>query len=647
MLAALTILATLPAGIAIPASAAATGSISGTVTVPAGVDVTGLAVNTVSGPTYKYLPISADGKFTLTGLEAGKYKLNFSTNGGPEQVYRTFYGGLTFSAATVIDVGEGQSVTGITQALKAGGKIRGAVALPEGVSAKDISVSAGSSTYSDEATPSADGTFEVGPLAPGTYQVSFSARIEPSPVVPARYTAGASQPKDIAISEGTTATGVNQTLKPAAFISGILSVPTGGDPFNGYVEAVSTTTPNSYAGSAEITSGGTYTVGGLEAGTYKLRFSSFNVSTYANMWHGGVPIADSSPAVTVSAAQKLTGLSDVAVKAATITGTATPPAADKTADVQAISADGQLIRAGQASPGSASFTINGLFPGTYKVQFNRSSGVATTSEGQFYKNLPESKGAAAATPVTVTAGQTVSNINATAQLGGTLTGKIIGSAGTPLNNVPIRVYTKDGSLATRGAQTAADGTFKVTGLSTGNYLVSANMLAATPGPIFSGNTLTEANAMPVGVTVGKNTDLGTLSYATPGGSTPTFSDVPAGSQFSTEIRWLAENGISTGWTEADGSVTFRPLQPVNRDAMAAFMYRLAGKPAFTAPAVSPFADVPAGAQFYKEITWLAAQGISTGWSEADQTKTYRPLEPVNRDAMAAFMYRYNTKFGSK
>ena len=120
---------------------------------------------------------------------------------------------------------------------------------------------------------------------------------------------------------------------------------------------------------------------------------------------------------------------------------------------------------------------------------------------------------------------------------------------------------------------------------------------------------------------------------------PVFSDVPAGAQFSTEISWMASAGISTGWTEADGSTTFRPLTPVNRDAMAAFMYRLAGKPAFTPPASSPFTDVPATSQFYKEITWLAAQGISTGWTEADGSKTYRSLTPVNRDAMAAFMYR--------
>jgi hypothetical protein len=119
-----------------------------------------------------------------------------------------------------------------------------------------------------------------------------------------------------------------------------------------------------------------------------------------------------------------------------------------------------------------------------------------------------------------------------------------------------------------------------------------------------------------------------------------FRDVTSGTQFYSEISWLADRGISTGWVEGDGSRTYRPLSPVARDAMAAFLYRLDGKPAFDPPAISPFTDVDASNQFYKEITWLAARGISTGWTEPNGTRTFRPLQPVNRDAMAAFLYRY-------
>lgn len=112
---------------------------------------------------------------------------------------------------------------------------------------------------------------------------------------------------------------------------------------------------------------------------------------------------------------------------------------------------------------------------------------------------------------------------------------------------------------------------------------------------------------------------------------PIFKDVPSNHLFANEIRWMKNSGVSTGW--ADG--TYRPYENVTREGMAAFMYRAAGSPAYTPPAKSPFKDVSTNNVFYKEISWMASEGISTGWADG----TYRPLASVNRDTMAAFMYR--------
>ncbi|MBE0011316.1 S-layer homology domain-containing protein, partial [Arthrobacter sp. AET 35A] len=62
--------------------------------------------------------------------------------------------------------------------------------------------------------------------------------------------------------------------------------------------------------------------------------------------------------------------------------------------------------------------------------------------------------------------------------------------------------------------------------------------------------------------------------------------------------------------------------------------------AYTPPAKSPFRDVSTSQQFYKEMAWLADRGISTGWPDS----TYRPLQPIKRDAMAAFIYRFDSAF---
>lgn len=118
---------------------------------------------------------------------------------------------------------------------------------------------------------------------------------------------------------------------------------------------------------------------------------------------------------------------------------------------------------------------------------------------------------------------------------------------------------------------------------------------------------------------------------------PPFTDI-AGDPFEEDILFIAANGITTGFPDG----TYRPGLSVARDAMAAFIYRLAGQPYFEEPATSPFTDITPETQFYKEITWLASTGISTGYPDG----TFRPLTPVARDAMAAFMNRFSGTYCS-
>ncbi|MFW2514432.1 endo-1,4-beta-xylanase [Demequina sp. SO4-13] len=114
---------------------------------------------------------------------------------------------------------------------------------------------------------------------------------------------------------------------------------------------------------------------------------------------------------------------------------------------------------------------------------------------------------------------------------------------------------------------------------------------------------------------------------------PVFSDVtPGSSEFYTEISWMGDTGLSTGWDDG----TFRPFDSTKRDAMAAFLYRYVDPESYVAPAEPMFSDVtPGSTEFYTEISWMGDTGLSTGWDDG----TYRPLEPLTRDAFAAFLYR--------
>ena len=118
-----------------------------------------------------------------------------------------------------------------------------------------------------------------------------------------------------------------------------------------------------------------------------------------------------------------------------------------------------------------------------------------------------------------------------------------------------------------------------------------------------------------------------------------FSDVDASTPHAREIWWLAREGISEGWTEDDGTRTFRPYDNIARCDMAAFLYRLAGSPADTAADSAAFSDVDASTPHADEIWWLASTGISTGFEDG----TFRPYDPVARCDMAAFMHRMRDK----
>lgn len=116
-----------------------------------------------------------------------------------------------------------------------------------------------------------------------------------------------------------------------------------------------------------------------------------------------------------------------------------------------------------------------------------------------------------------------------------------------------------------------------------------------------------------------------------------FSDVSTSDQHYTAIAWAYQEGITTGWVGKGGKREFRPTTPINRDAMAAFLYRFAGEPSPSTSSGRCFTDVTSGQQFAAEMCWMKAEGISTGWPDG----TYRPLQPVKRDAMAAFLHRYS------
>ncbi|WP_050760970.1 S-layer homology domain-containing protein [Aeromicrobium marinum] len=231
--------------------------------------------------------------------------------------------------------------------------------------------------------------------------------------------------------------------------------------------------------------------------------------------------------------------------------------------------------------------------------------------------------------------------------------------GGPVAGVPVSVFAPVGEsfVQVSGAVDVTDenGAYEITGLGAGTYRVCFGVT----GQIVALKYVSQCFRNGYGVELGDDVEVhGGVTSDIDAALVPAFTDVAlpeaaselepvGGHPFWLEITTLAVFGITTGYDEADGSLTFRPSQPVLREQMAAFLYRMARidneglEPEVDIPAESPFTDVAPTHVFYREILWLEQSGITTGYDEPGGTRTFRPAQPVLREQMAAFLYRYD------
>jgi hypothetical protein len=92
---------------------------------------------------------------------------------------------------------------------------------------------------------------------------------------------------------------------------------------------------------------------------------------------------------------------------------------------------------------------------------------------------------------------------------------------------------------------------------------------------------------------------------------PSFSDVGTSHPFFREVEWLAGSGIAAGFPDG----TFRPGATVTRQAMAAFLFRISGDVGYVAPERSAFSDVGLGHPFFAPIHWAAERGLTDGYAD--------------------------------
>ena len=133
--------------------------------------------------------------------------------------------------------------------------------------------------------------------------------------------------------------------------------------------------------------------------------------------------------------------------------------------------------------------------------------------------------------------------------------------------------------------------------------------------------------------------LGTLA-ADDGGQQ--FRDVASNAWFADAVAYCFENGLMVGVSDTE----FDPQGTVTREMIVAVLYRIAGSPEVTHPqqaqTVGGFADAETGKWYSDAIMWGKENGIVYGLTETQ----FGIGEPVTREQIAAFLYRFAEKNGN-
>ena len=109
-----------------------------------------------------------------------------------------------------------------------------------------------------------------------------------------------------------------------------------------------------------------------------------------------------------------------------------------------------------------------------------------------------------------------------------------------------------------------------------------------------------------------------------------FTDVLETDWFFEDVMFVYDNGLMVGTSDN----TFSPYGDTSRAMVATVLWRMEGSP--TQEGDAPFTDTESGAWYSDGITWAAETGIAEGYGGG----LFGPNDPVTREQLAAFFYRY-------
>ena len=507
---------------------------------------------------------ASDGTYSIAGLPAGSYSVEFSTGCGNSGNYLTqWYNNETSSGSSdPVTVTAGSTTTSIDAALQPGGAIFGTVIVAGGAALSGICVTAsqngGGAGFGSTATAS-DGTYSIAGLPAGSYSVEFSTGCGNSGNYLTQWynnetSSGSSDP--VTVTAGSTTASIDAALQPGGTISGTVIV-AGGAALSGICVIASQNGGGTGFGSTATASDGTYSIASLPAGSYSVEFSTGcgNSGNYLTQWYNNETSSGSSDPVTVTAGSTTTSIDAALQSGGTISGTVIVAGGTALSGICVIaSQNGGGGGSGFAITASdGTYSMASLPAGTYSVEFSTGCGNSGTYLTQWYNNETSS---GSSDPVTVTAGSTTTSIDAALQSEGTISGTVIVAGGTALSGICVIASQNGGGGGSGFAITASDGTYSIASLPAGSYSVEFYTGCGNSGTYLTqwyNNETSSGSSDPVTVTAGSTTTSidAALQPATVPGA-PTAVSATAGDASAT-VTWTAP--ASDGGSAVTGYVT--------------------------------------------------------------------------------------------
>jgi hypothetical protein len=414
------------------AQAATTGTITGSVSVPAGTtspsdvnvllaDRSGNSVAIGAGNE----TVTSTGAYTITGVAPGQYYVYFNDTTGTDNVAPDYYGdgGVdNINKATVVTV----PATGGTQSLSAetlslGAVIAGTVAdansaaeTASHVTAQPLSTFTADPLLSGSRATVVGGSYTVRGLPAGSYTLLYGAT-GTSFALADTYVDGSGLSYDIgsatqyAVTAGTTTT-ASFAVPAVGGISGTVT-DSSGAPLAGVDVAEYDATDRRISADAATTAvDGTYAISDLLPGTYEIQFGGLAGSNLASAYFGGSTLATATK-VTVASGVTTPSINGTLAAGGTVSGTVTAAQGGALLgglDVRLVDAQNTLIDEATTNA-NGTYTLTDVPAGTWYLEFVG----GRAYNGQYYSTeyyLGQlSLGGAAA--VKLAAGQTLTGID--------------------------------------------------------------------------------------------------------------------------------------------------------------------------------------------------------------------------------------------